>query len=135
MARVSPRKIWFASIPGSETPPLKNGGDFFSLNDDPLSYTNGKTRKDNMSELVIKTAKENGDLPKKLSIKKCSCCYHPPTKEYPKKFVKDNPDLFSDEEINSNKILEIDYKDIRSDPMQLINILNKRNKYHNTKKE
>ena len=25
----------------------------------------GKTREDNMSELVIKTARENGDLPKK----------------------------------------------------------------------
>ena len=87
-----------------------------------------------MSDLRIKPNKDNGDLPKKLFIKKCSCCYHPPTKEYPKKFVKDNPDLFSDEEINSNKILEIDYKDL-SDPMQLINLLNKRNQYHNTKKE
>ena len=65
---------------------------------------------DNMPELVIKTAVDNGDLPKKK-------------------------ELFSDEEINSNKILEIDYKDIRSDPMQLIDILNKRNQYHNTKKE
>ena len=69
-------------------------------------------RKDNMSELVIKTARENEDLPKKgyptppykskkLFIKKCSCCYHPPTKEYPKKFVKDNPDLFP--EFNTKK--------------------------------
>ena len=41
VARVSPRKIWFASIPSSETPPLKNGGDFFSLNYDPCSYSNG----------------------------------------------------------------------------------------------
>jgi len=63
-----------------------------------------------MSELVEKTAIENGDLPKQK-------------------------ELFSDKEINSNKILEIDYDDIRSDPMQLINILNKRNQYHNTKKE
>ena len=63
-----------------------------------------------MSELVEKTAIENGDLPKQK-------------------------ELFSDKDINSNKILEIDYKDIRSDPMQLINILNKRNQYHNTKKE
>ena len=101
VARVSPRKIWFASIPGSETPPLKNGGDFFSLNHDPLSYTNGKTRKENMSDLRIKPNKDNGDLPKKLSIKKCSCCYHPPTKEYPKKFVKNNPDLFP--EFNKKK--------------------------------
>jgi len=29
-----------------------------------------------------------------LSIKRCSCCYHPPTKEYSEKFVKDNLDLF-----------------------------------------
>jgi len=43
-------------------------------------------------------------------------------------------ELFSDKEINSNKILEIDYKDI-SDPMQLIDILTRRNQYHNTKKE
>jgi hypothetical protein len=63
-----------------------------------------------MSDLRVKPNMENGDLPKKK-------------------------ELFSDEEINSNKILEIDYEDIRSDPMQLINILNKRNKYHNTKKE
>jgi len=35
------------------------------LNHVPLSYTNGKTREDNMSELVIKTARENEDLPKK----------------------------------------------------------------------
>ena len=63
-----------------------------------------------MSELVEKTAIENGDLPKQKA-------------------------LFSDKDINSNKILEIDYDDIRSDPMQLINILNKRNQYHNTKKE
>ena len=35
------------------------------MNNVPLSYTNGKTRKDNMSELVIKTARENEDLPKK----------------------------------------------------------------------
>ena len=35
-----------------------------------LSYTNGKTRKDNMPELVIKTAMENGDLPKKKYSKK-----------------------------------------------------------------
>ena len=69
MARVSPRKIWFASIPGSETPPLQNGGDFFSLNHVPLPYTSGKTRKDNMPELVKKTAIENGDLPKKYSKK------------------------------------------------------------------
>jgi len=54
-----------------------------------------------MSELVIKTAKENGDLPKKLFIKKCSCCYHPPTKEYPEQFIKDNPDLFP--EFNTKK--------------------------------
>jgi len=33
------------------------------LNHVPLSYTNGKTRKDNMSELVKKTAIENGDWP------------------------------------------------------------------------
>ena|GEM_PF-6911765 len=71
------------------------------MNHVPLSYTNGKTRKDNMSELVIKTAKENGDLPKKLFIKKCSCCYHPPTKEYPEQFIKDNPDLFP--EFNTKK--------------------------------
>jgi hypothetical protein len=43
-------------------------------------------------------------------------------------------ELFSDKEINSNKILEIDYKDL-SDPMQLIDILTRRNQYHNTKKE
>jgi len=35
------------------------------LNHVPLSYTNGKTRKNNMSELIIKTARENEDLPKK----------------------------------------------------------------------
>jgi hypothetical protein len=29
-----------------------------------------------------------------LSIKKCSCCYHPPTTTYSEKFVKDNLDLF-----------------------------------------
>jgi len=63
-----------------------------------------------MSDLRVKPNIDNGDLPKKK-------------------------ELFSDKEINSNKILEIDYEDIRSDPMQLINILNKRNKYHNTKKE
>ena len=63
-----------------------------------------------MSELVEKTAIENGDLPKQK-------------------------ELFSDKDINSNKILEIDYKDIRSDPMQLIDVLAKRNQYHNTKKE
>ena len=40
-----------------------------------------------MSELVEKTAIENGDLPKQK-------------------------ELFSDKEINSNKILEIDYDDI-----------------------
>ena len=51
------------------SPPLKNGGDFFSLNHVPLSYSNGKTRKDNMPELVKKTAIENGDLPKKYSKK------------------------------------------------------------------
>jgi len=62
-----------------------------------------------MPDLRIKPNIDNGDLPKKK-------------------------ELFSDEEINSNKILEIDYKDL-SDPMQLIDILNKRNQYHNTKKE
>ena len=60
-----------------------------------------------MSELV---KNNNGDWPKKKK-------------------------LFSDKEINSNKILEIDYKDIQSDPMQLIDLLNKRNQYHNKKKE
>ena len=60
-----------------------------------------------MSELV---KNKNGDWPKKKK-------------------------LFSDKEINSNKILEIDYKDIQSDPMQLIDLLNKRNQYHNKKKE
>jgi len=63
-----------------------------------------------MSDPRVKPNTENVDLPRKK-------------------------ELFSDKEINSNKILEIDYEDIRSDPMQLINILNKRNKYHNTKKE
>jgi hypothetical protein len=63
-----------------------------------------------MSDLRVKPNIENGDLPKKKK-------------------------LFSDKEINSTKILEIDYKDIQSDPMQLIDILNKRNQYHNTKKE
>ena len=89
-----------------------------------------------MSDLRKKPNEDNGDLPKKLSIKKCSCCYHPPTKEYPKKFVKDNPDLFSDEEINSNKILEIDYKDL-SDPIKVrqFNDAVIRNQHHNTKKE
>ena len=62
-----------------------------------------------MPDLRIKSNIDNGDLPKKK-------------------------ELFSDEEINSNKILEIDYKDL-SDPMQLIDILNKRNQYHNKKKE
>ena len=62
-----------------------------------------------MPDLRIKPNIDNGDLPKKK-------------------------ELFSDEEINSNKILEIDYKDL-SDPMQLIDILNKRNQYHNKKKE
>ena len=67
-------------------------------------------KRNKMSELVEKTAIENNDLPKKK-------------------------ELFSDKEINSNKILEIDYKDIQSDPMQLIDLLNKRNQYHNKKKE
>ena len=62
-----------------------------------------------MSDLRIKPNTDNGDLPKKKK-------------------------LFSDKDINSNKILEIDYKDL-SDPMQLIDILNKRNQYHNKKKE
>ena len=60
-----------------------------------------------MSELV---KNNNGDWPKKKK-------------------------LFSDKDINSNKILEIDSKDIQSDPMQLIDFLNKRNQYHNKKKE
>ena len=63
-----------------------------------------------MSDLRVKPNTDNGDLPKKK-------------------------ELFSDKEINSTKILEIDYKDIQSDPMQLIDLLNKRNQYHNKKKE
>ena len=54
-----------------------------------------------MPDLRIKSNIDNGDLPKKLSIKKCSCCYHPPTKEYSEKFIKNNPDLFP--EFNKKK--------------------------------
>ena len=38
------------------------------MNHVSLSYTNRITRKDNTSELVIKTAVENGDLPKQLEF-------------------------------------------------------------------
>ena len=51
---------------------------------------------------------DNGDLPKKK-------------------------DLFSDDEINSDKTLHISFEDIEDDPKQLIDILNKRNQYHNSK--
>ena len=44
-------------------------------------------------------------------------------------------ELFSDKEINSNKILEIDFKDIEKNPKEFINALARRNKYHNSKKE
>ena len=54
-----------------------------------------------MSDLRIKANIDCGDWSKKLSIKKCSCCYHPPTKEYSEKFVKNNPDLFP--EFNKKK--------------------------------
>ena len=47
-----------------------------------------------MSDLRIKANIDCGDWSKKLSIKKCSCCYHPPTKEYSEKFIKNNLDLF-----------------------------------------
>ena len=64
----------------------------------------GKERK-NMSELV---KNKNGDWPKKK-------------------------DLFSDGEINSDKILEVDFKDIEDDPSKLIDVLTRRNLYHNSK--
>ena len=44
-------------------------------------------------------------------------------------------ELFSDKEINSNKILEIDFKDIEKNPKEFINALARRNQYHNSKKE
>ena len=61
-----------------------------------------------MPDLRIQTAIDNGDLPKKK-------------------------DLFSDDEINSDKTLHISFEDIEDDPKQLIDILNKRNQYHNSK--
>tara|TARA_R110002020_G_scaffold103681_1_gene243005 strand:- start:3145 stop:3348 length:204 start_codon:yes stop_codon:yes gene_type:complete len=61
-----------------------------------------------MSDLRIKPNMDNGDLPKKK-------------------------DLFSDDEINSDKTLHISFEDIEDDPKQLIDILNKRNQYHNSK--
>ena len=60
----------------------------------------------NMSDLRVKPNQDNGDLPK---------------------------DLFSDDEINSDKTLHISFEDIKDDPKQLIDILNKRNQYHNSK--
>ena len=59
-----------------------------------------------MSDLRIKANIDCGDLPK---------------------------DLFSDDEINSDKTLHISFEDIEDDPKQLIDILNKRNQYHNSK--
>ena len=44
-------------------------------------------------------------------------------------------ELFSDKEINSNKILEIDVKDIEKNPKEFIDALARRNQYHNSKKE
>tara|TARA_R100001244_G_scaffold38306_1_gene34716 strand:+ start:16 stop:219 length:204 start_codon:yes stop_codon:yes gene_type:complete len=61
-----------------------------------------------MSDLRVKPNIDNGDLPKKK-------------------------DLFSDDEINSDKTLHISFEDIEDDPKQLIDILNKRNQYHNSK--
>ena len=61
-----------------------------------------------MSDLRVKPNIDNGDLPKKK-------------------------DLFSDDEINSDKTLHISFEDIGDDPKQLIDILNKRNQYHNSK--
>ena len=61
-----------------------------------------------MSDLRVKPNIDNGDLPKKK-------------------------DLFSDDEINSDKTLHISFEDIEGDPKQLVDILNKRNQYHNSK--
>ena len=61
-----------------------------------------------MSELVEKTAIENNDLPKKK-------------------------ELFSDKEINSDKVLHINFEDIEKNPRALVDVLTKRNQYHNSK--
>ena len=64
-----------------------------------------------MSELV---KNNNGDWPKKKK-------------------------LFSDKDINSNKILHLSWEELsdvmENNPRALVDILNKRNQYHNTKKE
>ena len=60
-----------------------------------------------MSELV---KNKNGDWPKKKK-------------------------LFSDKEINSDKVLHINFEDIEKNPKSLIDILTRRNQYHDTKKE
>ena len=64
-----------------------------------------------MSELV---KNNNGDWPKKKN-------------------------LFSDKDINSNKILHLSWEELsdvmENNPRALVDILNKRNQYHNTKKE
>ena len=59
---------------------------------------------------MSKTNIENDDLPKQL-------------------------ELFSDKEINSDKILHINFEDIEKNPKSLIDILTRRNQYHDKKKE
>jgi hypothetical protein len=59
-----------------------------------------------MSELV---KNKNGDWPKKKK-------------------------LFSDKEINSDKVLHINFEDIEKNPKLLTDALTKRNKYHNRNK-
>ena len=59
-----------------------------------------------MSELV---KNKNGDWPKKKK-------------------------LFSDKEINSDKVLHSNFEDIENNPRALVDILTKRNQYHNRNK-
>ena len=61
-----------------------------------------------MSDLRIKANMDNGDLPKKK-------------------------ELFSDKEINSDKVLHINFEDIEKNPRALVDVLTKRNQYHNSK--
>ncbi len=42
-------------------------------------------------------------------------------------------DLFSDNQIDSDEVLMIDWDEMNDNPQQLINILTRRNAYHNRK--
>jgi|TARA_X000001388_G_scaffold50442_1_gene36433 hypothetical protein len=63
--------------------------------------------KKDMPDLRIKPNLENGDLKQS--------------------------DLFSDNQIDSDEVLMIDWDEMNDNPQQLINILTRRNAYHNRK--